>query len=76
MDSNMDDENIDNKSTKQLTVTYKSENSSQRELKVNFGYLVRITMVIGLSSMQFGFCMAGTGPVLASLRYQLKWDPS
>lgn len=39
------------------------------------GYLYRYTIAIGMSSMNFGFCMAATGPCIPALRYQLNWDP-
>jgi hypothetical protein len=53
-----------------MTNTTKSVKTKQSDEPVHdMGYLLRITLVIGMSSMQFGFCMACTGPVLPALRY-------
>ena len=59
-----------------MTNTTKSVKLSNKDdPKHDIGYLLRITLLIGLSSMNFGFCMAATGPIIPALRYQLNWDP-
>lgn len=32
-----------------------------------------MTLVVGVSSMQFGLALASTGPIVPALRYQLNW---
>ena len=36
-------------------------------------YLTALTLTLGCSSSSFGFVMAGTGPCISALRYQLNW---
>lgn len=35
--------------------------------------MLGLTLVVGVSSMQFGLALASTGPIVPALRYQLNW---